>query len=50
MDLDKLGKFISSVGFPIVVTLYLLWRIDPLLRDLNISIIQLTIAVERLIH
>jgi hypothetical protein len=48
MDLDKLGRFISSVGFPITVAFYLLWRIDPLLRDLNISVIQLTILIQQL--
>ncbi len=48
MDLDKLGRFISSVGFPMTVAMYLLWRIDPLLRDLNISVIQLTMVIQNL--
>lgn len=34
MDLDAIGRFISTVGFPIAVAVYLLWRLDPILRKL----------------
>lgn len=34
MSLAEVGDFIGSVGFPIAVAAWLLWRIDPLLRRL----------------
>lgn len=34
-------SFISEVGFPIVVTLYLLYRIETKLEKLNNSIVEL---------
>jgi YvrJ-like protein len=46
MDLDKLGRFISSVGFPIAIALFLLLRTDPVLRELTESINKLTIVIE----
>jgi YvrJ-like protein len=46
MDLDKIGRFVSTVGFPIAVALFLLLRTDPVLRELTESITRLTIVME----
>lgn len=46
MDLDKIGRFISNVGFPIAIALFLLLRVDPAVRELNESLIRLTAVIE----
>lgn len=39
------GDFISSVGFPVFVSVWLLYRIDPLLRELTRAVYELTTLV-----
>ena len=38
--------FISTVGFPIVVTLYLMMRIEKVLKENTKAISDLTIAIQ----
>jgi len=38
---------ISNVGFPIVITLYLLFRQEKIIKGLTTAVTQLTIMVER---
>ena len=37
MEIDDLIKILQTFGFPVVVALYLLWRIDPFLRAISVS-------------
>lgn len=46
MGFEQLLPFIQEVGFPIVVTLYLLHRIEVKLEKLNDSILQLPERME----
>lgn len=45
MDLDKLGRFLRDVGFPIAVAVYLLVRLDLLIRDNTAALYALQQAV-----
>ena len=42
MDWDKL---ISTVGFPIAVTVYVLWRVEDALKALSNKIHRLTVVL-----
>lgn len=46
MGIDIFDKFISTIGFPIAVAVYLLVRIDPLLRAMNENLIKLTTLID----
>ena len=54
MDVDTIIKLLQNFGFPVVVAIYLLWRIDPLLRNISIAQAQqlelLRVLTERLIE
>ena len=39
--MDQILPFVSDIGFPIIVTLYLLYRIETKLDTLNETIIEL---------
>ncbi|WP_455663357.1 YvrJ family protein [Pradoshia sp.] len=47
--MDELLLFIKDVGFPIVVTIYLLYRIEGKLEALNTSIQSLPVLLSELI-
>ncbi len=49
MSLQKVGEFISRVGFPIAVAGYLLFRMDWLLKDLTGAINKLSDLVGQLV-
>lgn len=46
MDLEPIGKFISTIGFPVAVAMYLLMRIEPILRAMNENLIKLTALID----
>lgn len=46
--MDDLMNFVASVGFPIVVTFYLLTRIEGKLDTLSINISQLSDNIARI--
>jgi len=46
MDMEQIGKLITNVGFPIVIALMLLFRIDPAIRELNENLIRLTAVID----
>jgi hypothetical protein len=43
--MDEIMPLISSYGFPMVITVYLLVRMEPLIRGLQKSIDTLTLVV-----
>ena len=45
--MEELFKLIANYGFPMVVSGYLLVRIEPVLRDLRESVVILTSVVAR---
>lgn len=45
MDLDKVGRFLRDVGFPVAVAVYLLVRLDLLIRDNTAALWALQQAV-----
>lgn len=47
MDLDAVAKFLSTVGFPIAVSVYLLIRLDHTLRSLTAELTRVRIALVR---
>jgi len=44
--LQEFADFVGKVGFPIFVAVFLLVRIDPLLRDLTTAIRELVTVVK----
>jgi hypothetical protein len=46
---DALAKLVSTVGFPIGVSIYLLVRFEKKIEDLNKSISDLTAAISTVI-
>ncbi|MBA7472750.1 hypothetical protein ES707_08082 [subsurface metagenome] len=44
--LDQIGKFISQVGFPVFVCLYLMFRFERTLISLDNSIKKLILLIE----
>ena len=44
VDIQEIGQFFQTVGFPAAVAVYLLWRVQPLLQKL-IDVSQRTLAV-----
>lgn len=45
--MEQWGQFISSVGFPVFVAVYLLLRLEPTIRDLQKTIMVLTVVVAK---
>lgn len=43
----QVGAFISNVGFPVFVAVYVLLRLEPTIRDLQRTITVLTIVVAK---
>lgn len=50
MELTTLKNFISDVGFPIFVAIYLLCYHSRVLRKLTVAIVDLTVAVKSFNH
>jgi len=46
--LMRVGLFIQQVGFPVAAAVYLLWRMDTLLRDIDKSLSDLIKALHRI--
>jgi len=44
----RVGLFIQQVGFPVAAAVYLLWRMDTLLRDIDKSLSDLIKALHRI--
>ncbi|KKL90208.1 hypothetical protein LCGC14_1906970 [marine sediment metagenome] len=47
MDVEIVERLISSVGFPVVVTGYLLWSRDRILKELRDAVRELTIYLRQ---
>lgn len=45
--MDELGRFISTVGFPIAVTAYLLLRLDRTVNELKQAVYKLVDELRR---
>ena len=50
MDYDSLVKLLQEVGFPIAVSLYLMIRVDGLLRNIRDSLIENGNALKQLLE
>ena len=50
MDLEALGTFIQTVGFPVVVALFVLWRLNGKMEVLASALRGLTPEVKHLVH
>lgn len=50
MDWNLLQQLISSLGFPIFIAIYLLWKEDKTIGELKDVINQNTIAIQKLIE
>ena len=42
----EIGDFISSVGFPVFVGVFVLWRIEPVLREMLKTLEALKTLIE----
>ena len=49
MNFETLFSAIGTLGFPCVVTLYMLIRLDASLKEMSASINNLTISVNKLL-
>lgn len=47
MQLEQWGQFISTVGFPVFVAVYLLVRLEPTIRELQKTMMVLTVVVAK---
>ena len=45
---DSIGEFITKVGFPTFVALYVLMRMEPVIKRMDKSIVLLTAVVAKL--
>jgi len=50
MDYDNIVKLIQEIGFPIAVSLYLMIRVDGLLRNIRDSLIENGNALKQLLE
>jgi hypothetical protein len=46
-DMEETLKLVANYGFPMVISLYVLVRLEPVIKDLQKSIMLLTIVVAR---
>ena len=49
MSVENLFSAIGTLGFPCVITLYMLVRLDASLKEMAVSINNLTISVNKLL-
>lgn len=49
MSVDVFLSAIGTVGFPCIVSIYLLYRLDSTIKDMSKSIEALTISINKLI-
>ena len=49
MSVENLFSAIGTLGFPCVITLYMLIRLDASLKEMSASINNLTISVNKLL-
>ena len=49
MNIETLFSAIGTLGFPCVITLYMLIRLDASLKEMSASINNLTISVNKLL-
>lgn len=45
-DIEAVGRFISSVGFPVVVSCYLLWRFSQVIENLSAQVSRLATIID----
>jgi len=50
MDIETLSQLISTVGFPIVVAVFVLWRLNGKMEHLAVSLERLTIQLDILLQ
>lgn len=46
MDINQMVEIVSTIGFPIFITLYILVRLESKMENLNNSINELTTAIK----
>jgi len=47
LEVEEIAELISTVGFPIFIAMYLLIRLEPIIKDLQKSVNILTIVVAK---
>lgn len=48
MNLDDVSRFISSVGFPCTVCIYVLWRLEDAMLKIQKAVVELTEKLDSL--
>ena len=48
MDLLQIGEFIKSTGFPIFVAVFVLLRLEPMMKDLKNTLALQTVVLAKI--